>query len=147
MTLFVAGRACLIMIASCIITVRALPSDVPSDQLSALDARDLDTGSNATSDVWPPLALPDIDVPHDDFFSMSDRVNALRNVFETILQLERALVWNPIVPSRMSRGFFLVKLLSNVLRIMPFREVTRRLCLCIQSALCTTLAFRSTLPV
>lgn len=70
------------------------------------------------------LASPFLELPQRDFFSISERISALRNVFETILSVEREFIWNPIVPSRMSRGFFLVKLLSNVLRIMPFRDVS-----------------------
>lgn len=59
-----------------------------------------------------------------DFFSISERVTALKNVFDSILSIEKDLTWNPVVPSRMSRGFFLVKLFSNLLKIMPFQEVS-----------------------
>ena len=58
-----------------------------------------------------------------DFFSISERVTALMEVFQNIINLERELIWNPIIPSRVSRGFFLVKLFSNLLNIMPFSEV------------------------
>ncbi|KAI1289740.1 MAM and LDL-receptor class A domain-containing protein 1 [Halotydeus destructor] len=102
-----------------------------------LSVEDMDTFDNLTSveqlalfedisddmvDNVHAMVLPRLELAQSDFFSLTERVNALRSVFETVLSLERDLLWNPIVPSRMSRGFFLVKLLSNVLRIMPFRE-------------------------
>lgn len=104
------------LVCICLLNVAAASEE------SADDAFERAFESNGTSGLV--LSLPDLDVPQSDFFSISDRISALRNVFETVLSLERDLVWNPIVPSRMSRGFFLVKLLSNVLRIMPFRDVS-----------------------
>ena len=70
------------------------------------------------------LRLPSLKLPQRDFFSITDRINALRNLFQSIINLDRELLWNPIVPSRMSRGSFLVKLFSKLLKIMPFHEVS-----------------------
>lgn len=70
------------------------------------------------------LRLPSLKLPQRDFFSITDRINALRNLFQSIINLDRELIWHPIVPSRMSRGSFLVKLFSNLLKIMPFPEVS-----------------------
>ena len=70
------------------------------------------------------LRLPSLKLIQGDFFSITDRINALRNLFESIMNLERELIWNPIVPSRMSRGSFLVRLFSNLIKIMPFHEVS-----------------------
>ena len=61
--------------------------------------------------------------PGSDFFSISDRITALKTLFDHVRNLERDLTWNPVVPSRMSRGFFLLKLFSNLLKIMPFSQV------------------------
>lgn len=68
--------------------------------------------------------IPSTSSSSSDFFSISERVTALKNVFDSILSIEKDLTWNPVVPSRMSRGFFLVKLFSNLLKIMPFQEVS-----------------------
>ena len=78
-------------------------------------------------EVVSPVLFPSISmssIPSSDFFSISERVTALKNVFDSILSIEKDLTWNPVVPSRMSRGFFLVKLFSNLLKIMPFQEVS-----------------------
>lgn len=69
------------------------------------------------------LHLPNVEVPDEiGTFSLAERIKALRNVFDHLISLERELVWKPLVPSRLSRSFFLVKLFSNLLKIMPFRE-------------------------
>lgn len=74
----------------------------------------------------PGISMSSSSIPTSpsDFFSISERVTALKNVFDSILSIEKDLTWNPVVPSRMSRGFFLVKLFSNLLKIMPFQEVS-----------------------
>jgi hypothetical protein len=70
------------------------------------------------------LQLPSLKLTQRDFFSITDRINALRNLFQSVINLDRDLmILKPIVPSRMSRGSFLIKLFSNLLKIMPFHEV------------------------
>ena len=71
------------------------------------------------------LRLPSLSLPQRDFFSISDRILALKNLFQSIVNMDSQMIWNPIVPSRMSRGSFLVSLFSNLLKIMPFQEVSR----------------------
>lgn len=74
--------------------------------------------------LFPSMSMSSMVPSSSDFFSISERVTALKNVFDSILSIEKDLTWNPVVPSRMSRGFFLVKLFSNLLKIMPFQEVS-----------------------
>lgn len=81
-----------------------------------MESRDIPTNKQE-------LHLPNVEVPDEiGTFSLAERIKALRNVFDNIISLERELVWKPLVPSRLSRSFFLVKLFSNLLKIMPFRE-------------------------
>lgn len=70
------------------------------------------------------LRLPSLVLQQRDFFSITERISALKKLFQSIVSLDRDLIWNPIVPSRMSRGSFLVKLFSKLLTIMPFHEVS-----------------------
>lgn len=72
------------------------------------------------------LRLPSLILQQRDFFSITERINALKKLFQSIVSLDRDLIWNPVVPSRMSRGSFLVKLFSKLLNIMPFHEVSKR---------------------
>ena len=52
-----------------------------------------------------------------------ERVTALMKVFQN-MNLEGKLIFNSTIPiSRVSRGFYLVKLFSNLLNIMPLSEV------------------------
>lgn len=69
------------------------------------------------------LKLPNMDVPEEiSTFSLSHRIKALRNVFDHLISIERELVWKPLMPSRLSRSNFLVKIFSNLLKIMPFAD-------------------------
>ena len=69
------------------------------------------------------LRLPNVDVPDEiSTFSLSHRIKALRNVFDHLISIERELVWKPLMPSRLSRSNFLVKIFSNLLKIMPFAD-------------------------
>lgn len=83
--------------------------------------------SVSSSSSWPGDTDDSlVKLPHQRvFFSISDQIEALKQIFQNVINLERDLLWKPTMPSRMSRGFLLVKLFSNLLNIMPFPEVLK----------------------